>query len=214
VSLSYSTWREFVPLVQMSIPKCPIPTIMDAVRRAAMEFCKETELWRHTSDPSDVIADQVSYDCTVDEPGIEVAGVVTVKMGGVKVHPASGPEWDGLAHDQTHTQARFYRFVEPGLIQLWPTPSETRLAVLQVEVSLMPTIVSTRGPSFLLTRYDKAMAAGTKRNLMEIPDQPWSDPHNAAYQGQIFKSEMAAARINEERGGTRKSLTVKRRAFI
>lgn len=212
--MTYSSWRDFVPLVHMSIPKCPVSTMVDAIRRAAMEFCKETELWRHTSDPSDVMAGQAFYDCTVDEPGVEVTGVVSVAMDGVRLHAFTGPQWRDLGESRMHSRARCFRFVEPGLIQVWPTPGKDRLAALKVEVALMPTGQSNRGPSFLLTRYDTAMASGARRNLMEIPGQSWSDPQNAAYQGRIFKSEITAARIHEERGGTRTSLTVQRRKFI
>lgn len=214
MSLQYSTWREFVPLIQLSVPECPIPVMADAIRRAAMEFCRETSIWRHTSEPSDLVAGQASYDCTVDEPGIEVAGIVRVKVDGVEITPATNPEWDDLDKSREDSRPRRYRFVEPGLVQFWPTPNESVDGGVEIEVALMPTILSTRGPSFLLTRHDVAMSSGAKRNLMVVPGQPWSNPQNAAYEDGVFKGRIAATKINETQGGTRKSLSVRPRKFL
>lgn len=201
MSIPTVAWLEFVDLVQMDLPKCPIPAVIDAVRKATMRFCKDAQVWTLDSSATDMISKQPVYSCAVDDDNIKVCQVLKVWVDGNDITPSSKAEWDSLIKSEARKPLK-YRVTIPNLVNLWPTPTETIPGAIVIRVVLQPSRTSTNAPEFLLDEHEEAIAAGAKAFLMLTPDKPWSNPQLASVQWNIFKSKINNARFDEAKGGT------------
>lgn len=202
MSMPFVGWREFLPLIQLKVPKCPVPVIVQAVRGAARKFCTRTRLWTHRSEATDILAGHADYACAVQDRNAETCAVLKVEIRGQPLESVNAEQWRGL--DPTHSAELpgKYMVTEPGIVHLWPIPSQDMPGAMTVEVALTPTLTSDKAPSFLLSAHDRTIAAEALKDLMLIPNQPWTDLQIGMAHGQDFIRQENRARIAASRGGT------------
>lgn len=189
-------WREFLSLVQSSLPRCPVPSILPELRRAAVTFCKKSRVWRHESDLMGVYADECRY---VFEPPSQATVVSTLAVR-FKQERLIGLD-DSVVRDEPGVPA-YYQVEEPGVVRLIPCPREDEPAVLQTVNVLAPHVKASHCPKFLLDAHGDVIASGAKAELMLVPDKPWSDPARAQVEQKKFDDGIAEIRIREMNGGT------------
>ncbi|WP_419783585.1 hypothetical protein [Maridesulfovibrio sp.] len=189
-------WRAFLPLVGNSLPRCPVPQIITELRSAAIRFCKDSRVWRHTSDLMDVYKGECRY---VFEPPPKTTVVSTLEVyfrGEILI-----PLDDRVVRDEPGVPDSF-KVEEPGVVRLVPCPREDEEAVLQTVNILAPYVTADVCPKFLLDFHGETIASGAKAKLMMVPDKPWSDPARARLEQAEFNAGKAEIRIREMRGGT------------
>ena len=201
-------WRDFLPLLQSSLPRCPVPQIISELRSAAIRFCKESRVWRHRSDLMDVYKDECRY---VFEPPPD-ATVVSTREASFRAEILI-PLDDRVVRDEPGIPNSF-QVEEPGVVRLIPCPREDEEAVLQTVNVLAPYVTAGVCPKFLLDFHGEVIASGAKAILMLVPDKPWSDPARSQVEQKKFDDGLAEIRIREMRGGTNCQQEINSPAFF
>ncbi|MGE4469339.1 MAG: hypothetical protein AB7D47_04315 [Desulfovibrio sp.] len=205
-------WRSFVPLVQLSTARCPIPVIVDRVRESAREFCQRTRLWTHCSLAADLYAGEAVYGLRPPAE-TDIGAVLRVSARGRELVPLTPEAWRGRELARADCPECFI-VTEPGMVHLWPEPAQDVPEALVVEVALLPAIASRCCPEFLLSRYGRVVAWGAQAQLMLIPDRAWTDPGGAALFERKYEDGIAGARIMVARGGAGARARVHPRPFV
>lgn len=206
------SWRDFVPLVRLSTAKCPVSAIVAQLRDAAREFCAATRVWTLVSESGPLLAGEAVYG--LRPPGqADVSAVLTARACGAALIPLTPDQWRTLEPAEHKTPTHF-TVTEPGLVHLYPTPTEDLPAALVVTVALQPAVASAQAPQFLLTKHGQIIAKGAQARLLFMPDRPWTDPKTGALLASEFNDGMAGARINVDRGGADAPSRVTYRPFF
>lgn len=162
-------WAEFHSLVLPSVQGCPIPTMDNALRLTARDFCQRTREWRESES---FTAQGVINLFDIDTPpGTELVRIISADVDGEPLAIFGRGElptdWatctppDGLYHVGT-TEYRVF-----------PVPAAS--ARITVDSALMPTNTGTGVGDDVFARHAEAIAAGALCRLMKMPRQPWSD---------------------------------------
>lgn len=205
-------WRSFVPLVQLSTARCPIPVIVDRVREAAREFCQRTRVWSLVSDPVDLLRGEGVYALRPPSQ-TDIAAVQRVTARGRELKPLTPDQW----RERTVAVAEWpecFIVTEPALVHLSPVPDRDIPAALVAEAALLPSVSSRECPEFLLSKYGRVIAWGAQAQLMLIPDRAWTDPGGAAIFERKFEDGIAGARIVVSHGGAGARSAVRYRPFV
>jgi hypothetical protein len=198
---------EIVTLLQrvaQQVRRCPEPTLIQAYRDAARQFCLESRWLRRTIEPVATEADVSQYALI---PGsayadLEVVSVRTVVCNNLNGTPQS--QWRINPTDPTTWNPS----VQPGEPQTYAYVPESELAVfpapdgvyeLTVVACMQPVIDATVIPDDLVRKWDRQLSAGAMAYLYEIPDQPWSDPRKAGTNRIAFQAAINNAKADEQR---------------
>ncbi|WP_031484418.1 hypothetical protein [Maridesulfovibrio frigidus] len=196
-------WREFLPLAQPALSRCPVPQIISELRNSAIKYCKQTRVWRHVSDLMDVYNGECRY-VFVTPPDATVADTLEVRFNDYSLLEMD----DRIVRDEPGVPG-YYQIEEPGFVRLIPCPREDATAMLQTVNALAPSVTAATCPKFLLETHGLAIAAGAKAELMLVPDKGWSDPARSQVEQRKFDGAMAEIRVKEMRGGTNKKLEMR-----
>ena len=168
-----------LPDVLPYVLPCPTSITLDALRRAALDFCKTSEAWRE------------HIDATVITGMREI--VLTPSHGGKVMRVMA------LHIDCIHVPHDEFSFADQ-TITLHSRPG--RNAMASALVSLGPTRTGCSMPSSLLDEWGETIASGAISRLkgMSGKEIEWSDPQGASYHQQLFDEGTARARIQVLRG--------------
>ena len=195
--------RDFASLVQPVVRLCPAGVTANAVRSAAIEFCRRSQLWRDTL-TGDIVAGN-----RLVSPATPVDAVVTAAFGVW----AYGQELSSLVGARANAPGEtgnpgFWSVSASGQIELFPAPKESSLGGLVVDAVLAPSRNAASLPDFLYNTYADAISFGAIGEVAGMVGQPWANPQVALYNAGRFKKEIARARISELRGRGQESLIV------
>lgn len=190
----------FLPLVRPHAPGAALPSLTQALRLAAIEFCEQTRCWRHkttltvTRQDYPVVAPAYSEIHEIERAEFE---------GGVYLTPA---EYSDLSFDD---------FEEDGVPSIITQQGPNTVSILPFQegkltcsVFLKPkhgdlyeTDTNDRTenwydtvPDFMLSRYGEAIAAGAASRVLMLPQQTFSDVNMAAVHRAKF--DQAIDRVN------------------
>lgn len=195
------------------VRKCPNITLAHAYVRAYRDFCNQTQ-WLKVTIPGATVADTVQYNLGTDT-FTEITGVRAVQItdaAGNKwgLEPSDSSTWNPNA--PTARPLRF-SFVGQGQIALNPTPDA--VYTLSVSAIVQPKSESVvQIPTEPLRKYSNEIEAGALAYLLTIPGQPWSNPAMAEGYGRAFRSGVANAKADVQRGHNVGSQRVRPRAFV
>lgn len=207
---------EFFPYVQPAITACPNPLVRNAIREAAIEFCKKSQAWAVRLPRIAYVEGQSAYALTVPAEAqiVEILNIwgPSWELKGKSLNELSVllPTW------QTQKGAPMY-FVSDNVdytLEVFPMPdSGSAGGQMLVRIAYAPTITAATLPDFLLNRYSDAIAYGAKARLMQTKDQPWSDPVMGMKFERMFGAECDDARNEQLHGRVAGSIQVKPRPF-
>lgn len=217
-------WREFQNHILPDMPGCPLGSIQDAARSAAIKFCQATQLWVMTSEENAILADHAIY--TPDVPdGVEVSAIIKAhfiqrdaqgnEYSRVELLPLNDSDlarmgnWETL-RDRT---PRYYRVYEPHRVQLIPAPTETISDSLMMSVAVKPAYNAKFCPQFILSSYAEAIGYGAKAKLAAIPNKTWSNPSMVQFYRGEFQNIINAVKRGQNTAQSRKGLSVRRKRF-
>lgn len=183
------------------------PVTEHAIKRAVIEFCAGSWVWKHLPDPMDVTAGEAVYDLE-PLPGTDVAMVMNVALDGYKLDPqavdwldSNNPGW------RTTTSApKWFTQVDTEQLMLAPVPDATVAGGLTATLALQPNQSSTGFPAWIANQHMYALADGAIARLMLMPGKPWTDLQNGQDHRVKFEAAMANARANAVFGLGRASL--------
>lgn len=173
------------------------PVTEYAIKRACIEFCADSWIWKQLCDPIDVAAGEAFYDL---EPlnGAEITTVMDVAYNGVPIHP-KGLSWldreiPGWRLNQL--TPKYFTQVDTDQIILAPVPPDNISSGLSITLALQPAQNSTGLPKWIANQYLYALADGAIARLMLMPNKPWTDLANGQDRRASFEAAISSARSN------------------
>jgi hypothetical protein len=202
---------DFLAMVRGRLPGCPDFILKDAVRDAAIEFCKRTQLLTETV-PIYVTAGSDLCELTPLEG--QHWEVLRVLRDTSPLTPMSRHEVVVQGFDQqTGSPAYYYLESDPhyGLaLRLAPTPDAAE--TLTALVTVRPTDDATDVDCMLWSDYREPIAAGA-RAWVRRNHGDWVNPELEAEDRAIFERAIHNQNIRRARGGTDTALRVRAYPF-
>jgi len=196
-----TAYTAFFDHVLPAVPGCPQPMAIDAIRRAAIEFCEKTLAWIYKHPAINVVAAQMAYPF-VPPTGAVVAKVLQAWHNDIKITPKTPDELNEI-YANWLTIAGTPQYItqddERNLL-LVPTPSAALTAGLVLRVALKPTLASDDIETSIYEEYRDAIASGAKARLMLIKDKPYSDMELGALEMGLFNAAVADAKFKAQKG--------------
>lgn len=168
-----------LPLVLPLVLPCPTGMAMDALQRAAVDFCKKSEVWREVLQ-APVIEGRYEFEMYPERGGV-VLRVLRLVIDG----------WKADRQDFS---------VSASVVRLHSRPQ--RCATATVWAVIGPKRGGGFLPPELLDEWGDVIAAGATARLKAMTGShiEWSDPQTVPYHQQIFDEGTARARIQTLRG--------------
>lgn len=209
------TWDKFHPYVQPVVQGCPLGLINHAIRKATIEFCERTNLWKMGSPGADILKDQAFY--TFDTPvGTRVTQPDWITINGKQLVGTTPIELDIEIPDWREKEQEYphlYYVERPNTVRIIGIPTEDKLGLLDAQVSLSPTRDAVDCPDWLYENWVDVIASGALATLTAMAGKQWSDSTMAAYHNQIFRAGISRARSKQWKARQGMSLNIKAQPF-
>lgn len=201
-------------LLQHVLPEvhgCSDPLAEQAIRDAAIEFCRRSRIWVVACDPADVTALEGAYD--IDLPAdSSLIQIASVRIAGQDlIDAASTDKLDEQCRHDWDTKTgypRYYTQIDDESFLCTPIPDFTKPDGLLVRLIVKPSQSSTGYPNWINERYQEYIVAGAKARLMKKQGQPWYNPGQAASYESDYDSGIAVAADDSSNSLVRSRLRV------
>jgi len=190
-----------------SVPGCPQTMALDAIRKAAIEFCERSWAWIYNPAAANVVADQIAY-AFVPPSNAVVSKVLYVFHDGVPIYPRSTDQLDAMYQEWRATSGtpQYYTQEDERNLLLVPVPAAALTGGLKMRLSLKPKFDATDIESRMYEEYREAIVAGALSRLMMIPKKPYTDLATASVNKAIFDDMIATVRHKVQKGYARAPL--------
>ena len=205
-----ATLESLLPLCRRQAQGCPDFLLLDALRHAAREFCRDSWFARRTLEL--MLEPGIShYDLVPEHPEEEIIGVDAVEHRGRALLPA---EPKALAQRAGSPAA--WLWLPPATLEVAPYPPPDAIAPqepLLVSVVVQPTAEAQSLGDDLLRQHDHALAEGALARVCALEGAAWSSPQLAARHGLLFHAAKVNAKGAALRGHQPRGLRVLPRSF-
>lgn len=185
-------WSAWFPDIAPHVPGCPTAIIIHELRRSAQEFFRRTQAWREVQF-FPVAALQSDVSILPDDKTLDLVRIRTVYFDKKRLVPTTYETLSQLFTDQflshTATYPGEYYALEPGVLNLYPTPINAAVDGLTVMMAVTPGESSTGLPDSIALKYRDTVIAGAKARLMVYPNKPWTNMDMAGVYSQKFATE-------------------------
>lgn len=190
--------KNFHPMMVPELPGCPEPLIDQRLKHAIRRYCIDTEAWKVTIDPVDLVASQQEYSVTPnwDARIQRVAEVRVNSEAGV----TNGDE--GNVIHPTH-----YEFTAPKTLRFESSyiPSDSVTDGLVVDAILVPFIDEFEIDEEFLNRWYEPIMAWAMHDLMMMAAKKWTNPVLAAQNLDQYNLFLNKDIVEKEKKGTTRS---------
>lgn len=194
-TIELASFERFVTPAAMS---APFQAIEEAVRKAAIEFCRRTLIWAEHLPDMVTVADQEAYE--LDRPDDSVVFKLTrACLAGRELRLV--PYSQGLAARQNldfGTEADTAYLDTINQIHLAPTPTVDDL-VIYTDAVLIPTDDAPTLPG-LLAPFREDISFGALARLLMLKESDAYDPTLAQFNSRLFTDRIQAASVRVARG--------------
>ncbi|AXQ30449.1 hypothetical protein D0B54_17975 [Solimonas sp. K1W22B-7] len=181
--------ESLLPLCRRQAQGCPDFLLLDALRQAAREFCRDSWFARRTLEVS-LLPGVSHYDLTPPDADEEVIGVDAAEYRGRPLQPA-----DPRQLPQRSGRPACFLWLPPATLELLPYPPADASGLdepLRVSAVVQPTAQAQTLGDDLLQHWDQALAHGALARVCAMEGAAWSSPQLATRHDLLFY----AARIN------------------
>lgn len=188
-------YNDLLSYMIVDLPSCPDKVILQQLRQTGRDFLARTEIWTEDLDSINVVANTADYDLSVGDNAYILRIKKAEYLGGT------------LAPDDFYfLNNKTFRFVT--------TPVASKTDALDITVILSPLLNSEIIPIWILERYAEPIMAGAKRNLLVMPNKPWSNPDLGNYFDEIYSIGISTGKRESYAGYTSGSFTIQNGGFI
>lgn len=171
------------------------PVTEQAIKRAVIEFCRESWVWQHFPDPQNVRSGVADYD--LEPPsGADIVTVIDAEYNRVPLTAKSVawlnkeiPGWR-----TTGAAVKHYTQIDTDQVILAPLPAENITNGLVMTLALQPSQTATAFPKWIANQYIYQIAEGAIAKLMLMPNKPWTDLVNGQDHRHRFEQAFNDAR--------------------
>ena len=195
-------FSSFKKRIMPRVPGAAEPTVNDAIREAAIEFCRRTRMWREedtfqVDDDSELIA--VPYGAVLHE-------IESARFNGYPLEPVT-LSWLEDNVPQWRTQSgggKWITQLRPDTVRVVPTGPGT----LDLSLFLVPAPDTDQLPDFLADHYVRCIADGALADLLAMP-YDYANPGLASYHAERFERRLSELFNQNLRGQQRASVRVR-----
>lgn len=228
MTVALTNWE---PYILPNIPSVPDLALQRAVRDAAIDFCRDTLIWKEWLTRISIVALDDEYALTVPVAmelyaDIEAVYQVYFKETGAAddqfalLTPTTEDEMEaelgnGWMFATAAQPSKYYiPASEPTTLYLHPIPTVLSTSGLLVRVYCAPLQTAMVLPDFLYSGYLNAIQYGALSKLFGIKGMPWYDPKEEAKFGNLYVLERDNAIVPATKGPIRKEMRVRMRNWI
>lgn len=186
------------------------PVTENAIKRAVIEFCAGSWIWKHLPDGQTTFAGEPTYDL---EPltGSDVSVVMHVAYDGVPLlhKPLEWLDVELPRWRSTTGTPKYFSQINSEQIVLAPIPDAGLINGLTMTLALQPSQTATGFPSWIGNQYFEDLANGALARLMLMPNKPWTDLQNGAARQMVFNAAVSNAKANAVRSLARAEIHTK-----
>lgn len=211
--MTIQSYDTLVRDIQMYAPHCPDTTALHAAKMTTIDFCRRTQWWKYTSEPTTVVADQETYDVEVPA-GTEPISVVAAWYNDRPLWPMGFSTRNRFQfRNLTTTTSAPQAFAQetPGQLTLLPVPQQTETGALVTTVAIQPKRSATGADRDMMERFFDALVYGSLARVLAIPNQPFSNMEVAMTREKQYREELTKAKIDANKALTAASLRVQPR---
>ena len=202
------TFDQFLPEVQPEAPGVPYPVVINAVRNACFDFCRQSLIWNEIQDAETYTAGTAEYQ--VSPPtGAQVVQVLNIVLdNGRHLQPASidetmivRPRWQtqqGVIEWYVQTAPDTFRFVA--------VPDTA--GNFSAQVAYAPTRAATSVDASIYNLYLESIKYGALWKIKVMAGTAWGDPAGAQYYEGEFRKAIGRAITDRTRSNSRASIRV------
>lgn len=194
-----------VPRVAVKIPEAANYVIEEALRTAAIEFCRQTRIVQENAPSVSVAAGNATHTIASSSPvTLDVVHIANVWFNGEELKPTTSDDlasdvglyWPDLTGSPTH-------FIQPSedSVLLFRKPNAN--GTLTARVALAPAQSTTALPDVLAKEWREAITAGALAWLFAIPAADFADPDSAVFYAGVFDRYLIDAKHKAQTSQTR-----------
>lgn len=195
-----------------SVPGCPDPTMIQYIRRAAIDACRRTLLWRYDAPATTLVAATSLYSYSPPANSV-VCAVVAALMNNTPIEVAiledaiaRYPQWTSSSGEpMVLCQVNSDQFIP------LPTPDAQKPYVVKLIYALEPTSTSTGMDQTAFNELDVAIVHKALQDLLVLPNVFWEDRELAAYHAKQYVARLAERRAKANLGNFRAAMSVQMR---
>lgn len=179
-------------------------TILGALRRAAAELTRQSEVWQQTLDPIIVRSGKITYDYGAPS-GSRVQRISFAKLDGVEIDcTLREQDTGGMNYSATGKPRALIPSMSAQTFDVFPTPDATADGgVLSIKAVLVSLDTALTFPDDLGQEYKPGIVAGAKFELMsQHKGMPYYDPKGAVEQEEVAYAWIVRAKRRNLSGGT------------
>lgn len=170
------------------------------LRAALREFYYQSRAWREQIGPYQVYQNRDLIWLNPVDAYSNVAFVRCVWIedpaeGRKDLKPLQSRVTDGRVDYPTHYQA-----ADPAVLRLWPKPDADLGAVLWADVTLIPSLDTTRVPEAAHSHHYETVLEGALSRLYMMANKPWTNPDSAFAYGRSFRRRCIEFRSISDSG--------------
>lgn len=194
--MSNTTYQELVDDVLPALTADPSqPLVLHAIKRAVIEFCAGSWVWRVFPDPATMVVGQAEYD--LDLPaGTDCTTLFDVLVDTVPLKNRTTTWLDRTIPGWRTTPAdpKYFTQLDTDRLLLAPVPDRTLEDAITMTLVLQPSQTATGFPRWIASQFFYGIADGAIARLLLMPNRPWSDPLQGAERLANFNATVAGAR--------------------
>ena len=214
--------RNFVdlePEVSASVPGCPQPTILQYVRKIAIEVCEKTLVWRFEHNVMRLSNGVYEYEYEDVPTDAEVCGVIFAALNDSPIANKTQeeihrlyPAWPSLSVAARGTPIVYGQF-DPDHFVVAPVPDDSTTYDMKMFLALKPSRDATKMAKTPLDECTDLIVHGVLQHLLLLPGKSWTDHELASYHAKQYVYKTASRRANANLGVSRTSLSVQMQPF-
>ena len=196
--MANTDYTAFLPEVMPELAADPSqPVALNAIKRAVIDFCAGSWIWKYLADPISVQAGNAVYD--LEPPtGTDITTVMNVTCNGTPLANRTTDWLDEEMPDWRTKRAtpRYFTQVDTETIILAPVPDYNVAQGLVMTLVLQPSQSATSFPKWIFNQYIYAICYGAVGKLMLMNQKPWTDLKTGDDKRKDFLEEIANARAS------------------
>lgn len=174
--MTTTTWDAFLDEVLPHVSGCTNPVAINAIRNAAIEFCRRSWAWNSNHDTLSLTATVAELDFLPPDDQL-VSEVLEAWIGEHRIYHKSPDDLtEALGHNwQTRTGLpKYITQTDPRVLRLVPIPAADMPNALSMRVSWKPTRTAAGIDTTIFEEYVEEIACGALMRLFKMPKKPWS----------------------------------------
>ena len=206
-----TSYEAFFPEVLPYVHDCAEFVAINAIRNACIEFCDRSHYILYETSDIDAVTGVASYDLTLPD-GMMIARIMDGWFTGLQLKPKSEDELRAMFPLDWRTmmgRPQYVSHMTPATVVLTPRPTADATGAINFIVALRPRRDSTVVDDVVYDRFAEQIGWGARARLYETPNQPYSDPAQGLYYRARFRTAIAEATIERNRGLTRSAQFVR-----